>query len=83
MYPAYLEENIHIVEDTRIRRLIESVPRLDEVTKATLLKSYHPDYITESMRQLLVGVNRDDAAPVELADLLEGNSRVDPEFNKR
>jgi succinate dehydrogenase/fumarate reductase flavoprotein subunit len=79
MYPAYLEENIHIVEDTRIRRLIESVPRLDEEKKAALLKSYHPDFIAESMRRLQVGINRDDAAPVELADLLEGNSRIDPD----
>jgi succinate dehydrogenase / fumarate reductase flavoprotein subunit len=79
MYPAYLEENIHIVEDTRVRRLIEDLPRLNEAEKITLLKQYHPDYIESSMRRLQVGVNKGDAAPVELADLLEGNSRIDPE----
>ena len=82
MYPAYLEESIHIVEDTRVRRLIENIPRLDEVDKADLLRQYHPDYVKSSMRKLQVGVNKGDATPVELADLLEGNSRIDPEkFN--
>ncbi len=79
MYPAYLEENIHIVEDTRVRRLIEAVPRLDEAAKADLLRSYHPDYIATSMRELAVGVNKGDRAPVELADLLEGSSRITPD----
>ncbi|HJX13732.1 MAG TPA: FAD-binding protein [Dehalococcoidales bacterium] len=79
MYPAYLEESIHIVEDTRVRRLIESIPRLNELEKADLLQQFHPDYIKSSMRRLLVGVNKGDATPVELADLLEGNSRIDPE----
>jgi len=82
MYPAYLEESIHIVEDTRVRRLIENIPRLDEIDKTNLLRRYHPDYIKSSMRKLQVGVNKGDATPVELADLLEGNSRIDPEkFN--
>jgi succinate dehydrogenase/fumarate reductase flavoprotein subunit len=79
MYPAYLEEAIHLVEDTRVRRLIETMPPLDEVEKTLLLRQYHPDYIAESMRQLQIGVNRGDATPVELADLLEGNPRIDPD----
>jgi succinate dehydrogenase/fumarate reductase flavoprotein subunit len=78
MYPAYLEENIHIVEDTRVRRLIENYPRLSELAKEDLLQRYHPDYIKSSMRRLKVGVNKGDYNPVELADLLEGNSRLDP-----
>ncbi len=77
MYPAYLEENIHLVEDTRVRRLIEAIPRLDEDEKSDLLRQYHPDYIKTSMRQLQVGINKGDSTPVELADLLEGKSRID------
>ncbi len=79
MYPGYLEESIHLLEDTRVRRLIESVPRLAEDEKTDLLREYHPDYIESSMRQLKVGVNKGDYTPVELADLLEGNSRLDLE----
>ena len=77
MYPGYLEESIHLLEDTRVRRLLESVPRLSEDEKNDLLQQYHPDCIESSMRQLKAGVNRGDLAPVELADLLEGNSRLD------
>ncbi|MGD9142697.1 MAG: FAD-binding protein, partial [Dehalococcoidia bacterium] len=77
MYPGYLEESIHLIEDTRVRRLLESVPRLSEDEKNDLLQQYHPDYIESSMRQLKVGVNKGDFTPVELADLLEGNSRLD------
>ncbi len=79
MYPAYLEENIHLVEDKRVRRLIEVIPRLGEDEKEALLRGYHPDYIKSSMRKLKVGINKGDATPVELADLLEGNSRIDPD----
>jgi succinate dehydrogenase/fumarate reductase flavoprotein subunit len=78
MYPTYLEENIHIVEDTRVRRLIENFPRLPELDKIELLRKYHPDFISSSMRKLQVGVNKGDPTPVELADILEGNSRIDP-----
>jgi len=79
MYPAYLEESIHLVEDTRVRRLIETIPRLAEDEKSDLLRQYHPDYITARMRQLQLGINKSDSTPVELADLLEGKSRVDPD----
>ena len=72
MYPAYLEENIHLVEDKRVRRLIEAIPRLGEDEKTALLRHYHPDYNATSMRKLRVGVNKGDATPIELADLLEG-----------
>jgi succinate dehydrogenase / fumarate reductase flavoprotein subunit len=77
MYPGYLEESIHLLEDTRVRRLIESLPRLAEEEKKDLLQQYHPDYIESSMRPLKVGVNKGDYSPIELADLLEGNSRLD------
>jgi succinate dehydrogenase/fumarate reductase flavoprotein subunit len=79
MYPPYLEENIQQVEATRVRRLIETMPRFTDEGKTDLLQKYHPDYIRESMRQLQVGVNKGDSTPEELADLLEGNSRINPD----
>ena len=79
MYPTYLEENIHIVEDTRVRRLIENFPRLQELDKIELLRKSHPDFITSSMRKLQAGPNKGDSTPIELADLLEGNSRINPD----
>jgi succinate dehydrogenase/fumarate reductase flavoprotein subunit len=79
MYPEYIEENIHIVEDTRPKRLTEALPRIYDLLKIDLLRRFHPDYIKSSMRKLHIGVNKGDTTPKELADLLEGNSRINPE----
>ena len=57
----------------------ETVPRLSSDEKTSLLEKYHPDFIKESMRQLQVGPNKGAPTPNELADLLEGNSRVNPD----
>ncbi len=77
MYPGSLLESVHNVEATRGRRLKEAFPRLGEEDKNTLLREYHPDFIKEGMRELAIGPNKGDRTPHELADLLEGNSRVD------
>jgi succinate dehydrogenase/fumarate reductase flavoprotein subunit len=79
MYPTYMEESIYKVEATRERRLKETLPRLTDGGKTALLQKYHPDFIKESMRPLQVGVNKGDYTPNELADLLEGRSRVNPD----
>ena len=79
MYPVYMEDSIFKVEATRERRLREKLPRLTDEAKKSLLQKYHPDFIGESMRQLQVGVNKGDRTPNELADLLEGNSRINPD----
>ncbi|MCD6300151.1 MAG: FAD-binding protein [Dehalococcoidales bacterium] len=78
MYPAYMEESIRKVEATRERRLKESLPRFTEEEKTPLLHKYHPDFIEEGTRELLIGANKGSRTPNEMADLLEGNSRIDP-----
>ncbi len=79
MYPADMEESIRKAEATRERRMKETFPRFSSEEKASLLEKYHPDFIKESMRQLQVGPNKGAPTPNELADLLEGNSRVNPD----
>jgi len=79
MYPAYMEESIRKVVAGRERRLKETFSRLTDEEKTTVLEKYHPDFIKESMRQLQVGLNKGEPTPNELADLLEGNSRVNPD----
>ncbi|GAH45929.1 unnamed protein product, partial [marine sediment metagenome] len=78
MYPAYMEESIRKVEANRERRLKETFPRITDKEKTVLLHEFHPDFVTEGMRELLVGSNKGEPTPTELADLLEGNSRIDP-----
>ena len=79
MYPAHMEESIRKVEATRERRLKESLLRLGDEQKTPLLQRYHPDYVAGKMRQLALGPNKGDYTPDEVADLLEGNSCLDPD----
>jgi len=79
MYPAYMEESIRRVESTRQRRLKETFPRITDEEKTPLLQQFHPDFIEEGMRELLVGPNKGNRTPKEMADLLEGNSRINPD----
>ncbi len=79
MYPAYMEESIRRVESTRQRRLKETFPGITDEEKTPLLQQFHPDFIEEGMRELLVGPNKGNRTPKEMADLLEGNSRINPD----
>ena len=74
-----MENSIRKVEATREQRLKETFPRLSDKEKAPLLQKYHPDYVSGSMRQLLLGPNKGDYTPNEVAELLEGKSRINPD----
>ncbi|MFC2035251.1 FAD-binding protein [Chloroflexota bacterium] len=78
-YPAYMEESIRKVEATRENRLKEEIPRIPVGDRLPVLTEFHPDFIESGMRTLQVGPNKGERTPNELADLLEGNSRIDPE----
>ncbi|MFC1934863.1 FAD-binding protein [Chloroflexota bacterium] len=79
MYPPHMEESMRKVAATRRKRLQEVFPRIMDKEKTALLQNFHPDFIGEGMRKLLVGPNQDERTPHELADLLEGNSRINPD----
>jgi len=78
-YPAYMEESIHKVEATRPRRLEETFSRIPEAEREGLVNEFHPDYKKEYLRELKIGPNKGSPAPDEIADLLEGNSRINPD----
>ena len=75
-YTPEMRESITKVEATRQRRLKETHPRMSPKEQEEILKRFHPDYVVEGMRELLVGPNRGDRTPNELADLLEGRSHI-------
>ncbi len=79
MYPADIEKSVAKVEATRRKRLEEGFPRFTPEVKTQLLHAFHPDFVEKGMRELVVGLNKGDRTPNELADLLEGNSRIDPD----
>jgi succinate dehydrogenase / fumarate reductase flavoprotein subunit len=79
VYPSGLKESIARIEITRGNRLEKDHFRHAEEDKSALIREYHPNFLDGGMRELLVGPNRGDRAPDELAELLEGNSLVDPD----
>jgi len=78
-YPEMMQASIRKVEGSRARRLHEVHRRASPEERQDLLVRHHPDYIPTTMREIRVGPNRGDRTPLELADLLEGRSRVDPD----
>ena len=78
-YPAYMEESVRRVEASRTKRLEETFPRIAEAEREALVNKFHPDYIKGQLRPLKIGPNKGSPAPLEIADILEGNSRIDPD----
>ncbi len=78
MYTPELRESIRKVEASRKRRLTERYPSLPPDEREAILRKFHPDYITEAMRPLRIGPNKDGQTPRELADVLEAKAVIDP-----
>jgi len=80
-YPAELNASIAKIEASRPNRLQESFPRLSPEAREEILRAYHPDYIQDAFRELRLGPNQGDRTPRELADALEGASRIPADFD--
>jgi len=79
-YPASMEESKRKVEATRAKRLEGgNFPRISAEERTSLVSEFHPDYKKEQFRELRIGPNKGGSAPLEIADLLEGNSRIEPD----
>ena len=79
-YPASMEESKRKVEETRPKRLEKGpFPRMSAEERDALVSKFHPDYKKEQFRELRIGPNKGERTPLEIADLLEGNSRIDPD----
>ena len=66
------------VESTRQKRLKQKLPSLSLNEREALLKMWHPDYKEGMKRPLLLGPNKGDSVPHEVADLLEAYPLIDP-----
>ena len=70
-------ESIKKLESSRRYRAGKSAPLASSLEADVLLKEYHPDYLGNK-RQLSVGPNAgDQKVPLELAQLLEGDSSIE------
>ncbi len=78
-YPPSLEVLKERVERSRSRRLQERHPRLTLDEKQELISTYHPDFVAGRMRPLAVGPSKGLSMPLELANVIEGRSHLDPD----
>ncbi len=76
MFSEEMLESIKKVEATRSERIGFEPKRMTADEKEALLKEFHPDYKTNGFVNLVVGPNKGDKVPEELAALLQGKSRV-------
>ena len=70
-YPPEMRESLAKVEASRQQRLDETFPRLDPQERERILHTFHPDYIVDAFREIRVGPNKGDRAPIELVNVLE------------
>jgi succinate dehydrogenase/fumarate reductase flavoprotein subunit len=76
-----MRETIKNVENTRARRLNETFPVMSLEERKVVLTAFHPDYITEGMRALRVGVSKGQQTPHELAEVIEGRPHIGADFD--
>ncbi|MBO5340775.1 MAG: FAD-binding protein [Oscillospiraceae bacterium] len=76
MFTPDMLESIKKVEATRDARMGMEPRRMTAEEKDELLKAYHPDYRAEGFKEIKIGPNKGQKAPVELTDLLHSNSRL-------
>lgn len=71
-----MRASIQKVEATREANIKLDPRRMTAEEKDILLKTYHPDYREDQFENLILGPNRGQKVPKELAALLQGKSRI-------
>src|SRR5512136_545128 len=81
IYTTEMQASLEKVAATRQRRMHEDFRRMTQDERQDVLKKFHPDYITDAFREVKVGPNKGGRTLHELADVLEGRSRVSSNFD--
>ena len=84
MYTKEMLESIKKVEATRDARLKEILAgnhprRMTAEEKDQVLLENHPDHIKSQFAELIIGPNKGEKVPLELAETLQASPRVKPE----
>jgi succinate dehydrogenase / fumarate reductase flavoprotein subunit len=80
-YTPEMLELIKVVEATRPQRIKERFPSMSLEEREKVLNGFHPDYITENMREIRVGISKGERTPHELATVIEGRPHVSTGFD--
>lgn len=75
-YTQEMLDSVKKVEATREERMKTEPRRMTAEEKDDVLQKFHPDFKMEGFEQLQMGPNKGEKAPVELAALLQGKSRL-------
>ncbi len=81
MYSESFRESLSAASAARESNLALEPKRMRAEEKDALLASFHPDYKESAFTRLRVGANKGDKVPLELADILQAGSRVDPSLD--
>ena len=76
MYSEQFQASIKAVEAARDKNTVSEPVRMTAEQKQQVLSSFHPDYKTEEFAELLIGPNKGDKVPKELAEILQAHSRI-------
>ena len=79
MYTGKILESAKKVAAKRAANAALEPRRMTAEEKDAVLNEYHPDHIKSQFTQLKIGPNKGDKAPLELADILQGKPRVEPD----
>ncbi|HAE52265.1 MAG TPA: succinate dehydrogenase/fumarate reductase flavoprotein subunit, partial [Ruminococcus sp.] len=74
-----LNELAEIVAEKRQANAALEPRRMTAEEKDDLLSHFHPDYKQDEFTVLSAGVNKGDKVPTQLAELLQGKSRISPD----
>ncbi len=79
MYAKEFEASLKAVEAARKANIAYEPPRMTAKEKEDLLAAYHPDHKKSEFTELLIGPNKGDKVPLELAKMLMAHSRIKAE----
>lgn len=79
MYAKEFEASLKAVEAAREANIAYEPARMTAEEKEDLLAAYHPDHKKSEFTELLIGPNKGDKVPHELAEMLEAHSRIKAE----
>ncbi|MCI1208660.1 MAG: FAD-binding protein [Treponema sp.] len=78
-YTGEMLESAKKVAKNREKNAALEPQRMTADEKDKVLEEFHPDHIKSQFTELKIGPNKGERAPLELADILQGKSRINPD----
>ena len=76
MYSEQFQKSLKAVEAAREANIALEPARMTAQQKEELLAAYHPDYKKDEFTELVIGPNKGDKVPHELAETLQAHARI-------